>query len=177
MMAGRASWRAVALVALAAIVAAALGLYVGDARRSVPSLSSEALFALSLPDAAGQEQKLAQWRGKVLVVNFWATWCAPCREEMPQFVKTQAELGPRGLQFIGIAADDASKVKAFAQEIRLNYPALVGGFGAIDLSRTLGNTVMALPFTVVVDRAGNIVHTQLGPLAPAKLRSVLDRTL
>jgi peroxiredoxin len=81
------------------------------------------------------------------------------------------------VQFIGIAADDPSKVKTYGEEIGLNYPALIGGFGAIDLSRTLGNTVMALPFTIVVDRGGNIVHTQLGPLPPARLRAILDKSL
>jgi len=173
----RAGGRLIAVVALIAMVALAIGIYAGRALHPEPTLSTDALFALALPDAAGQEQKLAQWRGKVLVVNFWATWCAPCREEMPQFIKKQAELGSRGVQFVGIAADDAGKVRTYVDEIGLNYPALIGGFAAIDLSRTLGNHVMALPFTIIVDRHGNVVHTQLGPLAPAKLRAVLDKAL
>ena len=126
-----------------------------------------------LPDADGHEQALAQWRGKVLVINFWATWCAPCREEMPQFVATQARDGAKGVQFVGIAVDDVDKVRVFAREIGLNYPTLIGGYGAIELSRTLGNDLAALPFTIVLDREGRVVHTQLGPLRAAKLDGLL----
>ncbi len=111
------------------------------------------------------------------MVNFWATWCAPCRDEMPQFVRAQGEFGQRGLQFVGIAVDEPAKVRQFAQEIGLNYPALIGGFGAMELSKVYGNRLMALPFTVVVDRSGRIVHTQLGPLAPVKLHSIVKELL
>ena len=121
-------------------------------------------MGLALPDADGKEQRIDQWRGKVIVVNFWATWCAPCREEMPEFVQAQNTYGPKGLQFVGIADNQADKVRQFATEIGLNYPSLIGGFGAMELSKTLGNTIMALPFSVVVDRQGKIAHTQLGVL-------------
>ena len=136
-----------------------------------------ALFGVALPDLDGREQRLEQWRGKVLVVNFWATWCAPCREEMPQFVKAQSELGSKGLQFVGIAVDQADKAQQFAKEINLNYPTLVGGMGALQLSSTLGNDLMALPFTVVVDRDGKIVHTQLGPLKQAQLDALVAKLI
>ncbi|MDQ6621771.1 MAG: TlpA family protein disulfide reductase [Pseudomonadota bacterium] len=169
--------RAFVAGSIAGAVALAAGVYVGTAQHEPATLTTEALFGLSLPDAQGHEQKLSQWRGKVMVVNFWATWCAPCREEMPQFVKVQSELGGRGLQFVGIAADDASKVRAFAEELGLNYPALIGGFGAIELSKGFGNRLMALPFTIVVDRAGTVAHTQLGPLTAAKLHSVVQKLL
>jgi thiol-disulfide isomerase/thioredoxin len=111
------------------------------------------------------------------VVNFWATWCAPCREEMPEFMKAQSEYGAKGLQFVGIAVDQADKVDQYVKEIGLNYPALIGGFGAMELSRTLGNSLMALPFTVVVNRQGAIAHTQLGVLKPDKLNSVVKALL
>ena len=111
------------------------------------------------------------------MVNFWATWCAPCREEMPEFIRMQRELGGKGLQFVGIAVDQADKVRQFASEIGLNYPSLIGGFGAMELSRSLGNTVMALPFSVVVDRQGRVVHTQLGVLKPQKLDAILAQLL
>ena len=131
------------------------------------------LLALSLPDAAGKEQSIGQWRGKVVVVNFWATWCAPCREEMPEFVRAQTEFGGRGLQFVGIAVDQADKVDQFAKELGLNYPTLIGGYGAVELSKTLGNRLAALPFTIIVDRQGQVVHTQLGPLKSDQLRSIV----
>ena len=136
-----------------------------------------ALLSLSLPDTSGRQQSLAQWRGKVVVVNFWATWCAPCREEMPEFVKIQRELGPRGLQFVGIAIDQAEKVEQFASELDLNYPALIGGYAVVELSKTLGNPLSALPFTIVISRNGTVVRTQLGAFDPTKLRSTIDSLL
>lgn len=140
-------------------------------------LSSDRLFALELPDTAGVKQPLKQWRGKILVVNFWATWCEPCREEMPEFARAQSELGPRGVQFVGIAVDQADKVGRFAKEINLNYPALVGGYEAMELSRSVGNELVALPFTIVIDRNGRIADTHLGPMKPQQLRSILDKML
>jgi thiol-disulfide isomerase/thioredoxin len=135
------------------------------------------LLALSLPDASGQQQSLAQWRGKVMVVNFWATWCEPCREEMPEFVRAQREFGGRGLQFVGIAVDQRDKVVQFAKDLGLNYPALIGGYDAVDLSKELGNQLSALPFTIVIDRKGNVVRTQLGPFKAGNLRATIDSLL
>jgi len=135
------------------------------------------LLALALPDTSGKEVALTQWRGRILFVNFWATWCAPCREEMPAFVRLQTELAPKGLQFVGVAIDQPDKVREFVGEIGLNYPALIGGYGAMELSKTFGNAMMALPFTLVLDRSGRIVHTQLGPLRDAKLRSIVGELL
>ena len=169
-------------LAITAIVALGAGLYL-EQRTPVlpgaadPTLDGASLLALALPDAGGREQPLGQWKGKVLIVNFWATWCAPCREEMPQFVKAQQEFGARGLQFVGIAIDQPDKVQQFAAEINLNYPALMGGYGAIELSRTLGNRVGALPFTVVLDRSGRIVHTHLGPVKQGQLDAYIAQLL
>jgi len=136
-----------------------------------------AVFGLALPDADGKEQRFAQWRGKVLVVNFWATWCAPCREEMPLFMTAQRQFGAKGLQFVGIAVDSADKVREFVLETHLDYPTVVGGYGAIELSRTLGNRVGALPFTVIVNRSGQIAHVQLGPFDEAKLNAIVAQLL
>lgn len=170
------------LAAGAAAIALAAGVYFGRSTFGLDGpegggRDAATLLGVTLPDTAGTEQALAQWRGKVLVVNFWATWCAPCREEMPEFVRAQADLGGRGLQFVGIAIDSPDKVRPFVEEIGLNYPSLIGGYGAMELSKTLGNRLMALPFTVVVDRRGAIVHTQLGPLRDAQLRAIVGQLL
>lgn len=163
---------AAALGALALGIGAALVHSGNDATRD-----GSAILGMVLADSEGQRQALSQWRGKVLVVNFWATWCTPCREEMPQFVKAQARNGSKGVQFVGIAVDDPDKVRAFAKEIGLNYPALIGGYGAIELSKSLGNDLAALPFTIVLDRQGRIAHTQLGPIKNAKLDDLLATLL
>jgi len=154
-------------------LAAGFGLALWDRESADPS----ALLALSLPDLDGTPQSLMQWRGKVMVVNFWATWCGPCREEMPEFVRAQREFGPKGLQFVGIAVDQRDKVAQFAKEFDLNYPALIGGYEAMDVAKRLGNRLAGLPFTVVLDRQGRIVHTQLGPLKPGVLRSIVSDLL
>lgn len=178
-------WLVLAAVGLVALGA---GLYFGGGGRfgtppaPVPGTGGGAaevssLMGLALPDADGKEQRIDQWRGKVIVVNFWATWCAPCREEMPEFVQAQNTYGPKGLQFVGIAVDQPDKVRQFATEIGVNYPSLIGGFGAMELSKALGNNIMALPFSVVVDRQGKVAHTQLGVLKPGKLEAILKQLL
>jgi len=174
--------RWVIICALAGALALAAGIYVaGDWNESTTvdmrGKDAGALLGVSLPDTKGKDTPLAQWKGKVVVVNFWATWCVPCREEMPEFVKAQEELGGRGVQFVGIAIDQPDKVDAFAKELNLNYPALIGGFGAIELSKTLGNRLGALPFTVIVDRSGRISNTQLGRLKDPELRAILAQLL
>lgn len=174
--------RWIVLCSVAGMVALAAGLYFGHdtgepSTRNVAGSDAAALLGLSLPDTKGREQPLAQFKGKVLVVNFWATWCVPCREEMPEFVRAQHELGSRGVQFVGIAIDQPDKIDAFAAELQLNYPTLVGGYGAIELSKVMGNRLGALPFTVIVNRAGTVAHTQLGPLKEAQLRSILSQLL
>ena len=165
-------WAAVAAVAL---VALAIGMYFSP---GVPRESpATGLLGLALPDIDGREQRLEQWKGKVLVVNFWATWCEPCREEMPEFVKAQAALGAKGLQFVGIAIDQPDKIRRFSQDLKLNYPSLVGGYGALEVSKSFGNTIMALPFTLIIDREGQVAYTQLGPLKPGKLDAIVRKLL
>lgn len=142
--------------------------------RGTRARDGAAVFATTLPDLDGKETALSQWRGKILLVNFWATWCAPCREEMPHFVAVQSRDAGKGVQFVGIAVDQADKVREFVKEIKLNYPVLIGGLGAIELSKALGNELSALPFTIVLDRSGNVVHTQLGQLKARELDTLLE---
>jgi thiol-disulfide isomerase/thioredoxin len=170
------------LYALVALAAAGAGVWVNVSRQSeapadAPAVkqadASEALFALGLPDLSNQPQSLKQWRGKVLVVNFWATWCAPCREEIPMFVKMQERYAAKGLQFVGISIDQVDKTAEFARNFKINYPTLIGTFDTVELSRKAGNVRRALPYTVVVDRKGQIVATELGGLTVEKLEALI----
>jgi len=139
------------------------------------AIASAFVTPLSTPD--GGKASLSQWKGKVLVVNFWATWCAPCRKEIPDFIRLQESLGSRGVQFVGIAVDEADKVAAFVREVGLNYPTLVGELDAVEIARAMGNELGALPYTVVFDRDGNVVQVELGGTNEAKLRPVLTSLL
>jgi peroxiredoxin len=128
---------------------------------------------LVLPDSTGQAQALEQWRGKILVVNYWATWCPPCREEMPGFARLQAKFAAKGVQFVGISIDTAVKVAEFQKETPVNYPLLIGDTGAIDSSVALGNSRQALPFTAVIDRQGRVAAVKLGRFTEADLEPEL----
>jgi thiol-disulfide isomerase/thioredoxin len=133
------------------------------------------LWATSLPDSHGQEQALSQWRGEVLVLNFWATWCPPCREEIPDFMALRKQYQPRKVEFVGIAIDNAGSVAAFLREAKITYPILIGEGEAHALAQALGNASGALPFTIVVDRAGSIVLSHLGRLPRARLEGALQQ--
>jgi thiol-disulfide isomerase/thioredoxin len=167
--------RRITLLVLAGAIALAGG--IGLALWDHQAPDAKELLAISLPDTEGTQQPLSQWRGKVILVNFWATWCGPCREEMPEFVRAQQDLGPRGLQVVGIAIDQPDKVASFARELGLNYPALIASYETMEVAKPLGDRLLGLPFTVIVDRNGAVAHTQLGPMRPAQLRSILDKLL
>ena len=134
--------------------------------------------ALALAGAiAGISAGLYSYRGKVLIVNFWATWCAPCIEEMPELSDIQKETTARGVQVLGLAVDSADKVLEFNAKLQVLYPLLVLDAGGIATSRAFGNTSGALPFTVVIDRTGKIVDQTLGRFKKDRLMRVIERIL
>ncbi|HNQ04319.1 MAG TPA: TlpA disulfide reductase family protein [Thiobacillaceae bacterium] len=130
-----------------------------------------------LPGLDNREQALRQWRGKVMVLNFWATWCPPCLREIPGFKRLQQHLGPHGLQIVGVALDDADKARAFATRMDMPYPVLLGGVAAMDLGRAAGNPLGGLPYTAVFDRQGRCVATQVGEMPEARLRAIVEPLL
>ena len=148
----------------------------GDAV-AAQEVSAEPVFAASFKDLDGKPQPLSQWRGKVVVLNFWAPWCPPCREEIPDFIKLQDKYRERGLVFVGVALDEKIKVQAFADEIGINYPVMLGEMEAIELARKIGNRLGGLPFTVVIDRGGKIVASEVGGLTMARLEKVVSPLL
>ena len=169
-----------ALTTAVALVAGGSG-YAYNAWRTAAEAEARqavaALEAAELPNLDGKAQALRQWRGKLVVLNFWATWCAPCREEIPVFIRLQDRYGDRGLQFVGIAIDHPSKVRPYAAELGMNFPILVGWMEAIELARKLGNRSGVLPFTLVLARDGTIAMTHIGALKEAQLEPLLTSML
>jgi thiol-disulfide isomerase/thioredoxin len=124
-------------------------------------------------DGDDRPQTLARYAGKVVVVNFWATWCTPCREEMPGFVRLQSKWQGRGVQFVGLAQDEPAKVAAFGRELGINYPLWHGDVEVMDLSRRLGNRLGVLPHTVLLDAQGRVIESKIGMYDAAALDSRL----
>lgn len=166
------------VVIIAGLAALAVGGWLGWSRLQ-PSAGSgtDALWTAELADLAGRPVSLAAMRGKPLVVNFWATWCGPCKEEMPDFQKLAASDLGRKVQIVGIGIDNAANMKAFAEKLGISYTLLEGGAGGLDLLKTLGNQVGGLPFTLVIDPSGKAVVTRLGRINYEELRDASNRAL
>ena len=163
-----------ALIIAVALAAAAAGYLVSHLSHSDPSAARQ-LLALTLPDSDGKAQALQQWQGKILVVNFWATWCPPCREDMPGFSRLQSQLEGNGVQFVGIGIDSASKINEFSKTTPVSYPLLVGSPGLMEIMSLLGNEAGGLPFTVVFGRDGHQEQSRLGIWKEAELQALLGK--
>lgn len=135
----------------------------------------ESLPDFALPDPEGRETAIARWAGKVLVLNFWATWCPPCARELPHFSAAQQSLGGRGVQVVGIAVDRPEDVRAFLAERPVNYPILIADAAAVELARRIGNPTQGLPFTAIFDGRGRRVFSHTGELSAADLQAQLER--
>jgi thiol-disulfide isomerase/thioredoxin len=142
-------------------------------RESAPKQLAATLPTFQLADRDGKMRSLQDWTGKSLIVNFWATWCAPCRREIPLLEKIQVEYGPEGFQVIGIAADYRDKVLAYADEIGLKYPLLIGEQEALDAATAFGIEAVGFPFTIFADRQGRIVAAHAGELTEPEARVIL----
>ncbi|NEV63482.1 TlpA family protein disulfide reductase [Thiorhodococcus minor] len=133
----------------------------------------QALPDFRLLDLQGREVASNSWAGKVLILNFWATWCASCIDEMPMLIRAQQALREDGVQFVGIAADKVQDVKDFLVDHPVSYPILIADAEVVELSKRLGNRLEVLPFTVIFDRRGRRVFSQIGGLTAEELRAQL----
>ncbi|MEN9821009.1 MAG: hypothetical protein RL176_912 [Pseudomonadota bacterium] len=139
-----------------AIIAAAAGALIANWRTSVGSASHE-----------------ADWKNKVLVVNFWASWCPPCVEEMPALDKIQGEYDPKNMLIVGIGIDSPSNIRQFIETTIISYPIVLGGLGGNEINKMLGNPSGALPFTVVINPKGEIKSRKLGKISEDELRKMI----
>ncbi|MEN6584571.1 MAG: TlpA disulfide reductase family protein [Sulfuricella sp.] len=139
------------------------------------SATSAPLYAATFLGLDGQPVSLSQLRGKVAVVNFWATWCPPCRKEMPDLAAAYTKYHDRGVAFIGIAVEDNTElVQEFARAYKIEFPLATGKAEGIALLQTLGNSVAGLPYTLVLDTQGNVVDRKRGPISPDRLEQALQ---
>lgn len=155
--------------AVAGVAALAAGVWFARPAPQDPAL--EALWAVAYPTPAGPVLALADLRGQPLVVNFWASWCTPCREEMPDFDALRQQYRARGVEFVGIALDSPANIAAFLAQHPVSYPVVIGDGAANKLSTSLGGR--GLPHTVVLDAKGKIALNHVGRLPAAQLAAVL----
>jgi len=158
-----------------AVTAAAAGvaLQVLTRNQSEDATAIANLWALPLQDLEGKPQPLTRWKGKILVVNFWATWCEPCKEEVPALVRTQDKYDANNVQIVGISLDSAAKVQTFAKEFKIQYPLVIGSLESIEITRKLGNKAAVLPYTVVLDANGIVKARHLGGISAVQLDQVI----
>jgi thiol-disulfide isomerase/thioredoxin len=177
-----------ALVAVA-VIFGALGAMFGSKKDAAPVTTTMALtggqahtastnlYAQTLNDLSGKPQSLAQWKGKPLLVNFWATWCGPCVQEMPELSalanEEAANEASKRFNVIGLGIDSPSAMSEFAAKHNIKYPLYVGGMGGTELSRAFGNTNGGLPFTVLIGADGQVRKTYLGKLKFDELKADL----
>lgn len=136
------------------------------------------LSEFSFPDLAGVSRASQAWQGKIIVLNFWATWCPACLKEIPAFMALQSQYGDEKVQFVGIALDDVAAVRDFQEKNAVNYPLLIAGdWAGFALAKKLGNLMSAIPYTVVVNSAGIIIYRHMGEMSASDLNSVVEPLL
>ena len=150
--------------------AAGVGAVVGALALQSGTGAAEFLVA-SFPDLSGRARRLSEWRGRRLVCNFWAPWCAPCREELPLLDAAWHKYSPRGVELLGIGIDTAPNIREYLKVVNIGYPVLVGEASGLALMRSLGNRGAGLPFTVLLDPEGRVRQTKLGAYTAAELHS------
>ncbi|MGH8292712.1 MAG: TlpA disulfide reductase family protein [Gammaproteobacteria bacterium] len=146
---------------------------------AIPAMSVAEALTVPMNDLQGKPHSLDDWRGKVVLVNFWATWCPPCREEVPLLVKLQAKYAAQGLQIVGIATDEQSEqdVRDFLKRMAVNYPILMGGTHSADIVNALGGDFIGLPVSVVLEPDGSVFRIKAGAMEPMGAENLIRAAL
>jgi thiol-disulfide isomerase/thioredoxin len=161
------------LYAGVAVAAAAVGAGVAWQRESREGLSApafEQLWSSEFETPTGEVLALKTYQGRPLVINFWATWCTPCIEEMPLIDAFFRQNETKGWQVIGLAIDQPSRVRQFLGQFPVSYATALAGMNGTELGKILGNDVGGLPFTVVLDAKGDLIQRRLGKLTPGDIK-------
>ena len=127
----------------------------------------------AMKDLDGNIRNITDWRGKVVLLNFWATWCPPCLKEIPDFIELQNQYKNADFQIIGIAMDNIDAVKTFVASQGMNYPVIPAETEAIELGQRYGNKIGALPYSVFINKNGDVTHTIVGELSKIKAEKIL----
>jgi thiol-disulfide isomerase/thioredoxin len=166
-----------AVVLLIAIAALGYLLYDRMAQNAMPVAPDPALsgpIEFTLADLDGKPRQFSEWDGKARLVNFWATWCAPCRREIPLLKKIQAKYGENNVQVIGVAVDFVEQVTAYAEDAEFNYPILVGQEDAMAAAEATGIDFIGMPFTMIVAPDGKLIKTHLGEIVEEDLELIVE---
>ena len=142
---------------------------------SEPSI--KAFFANSWQTPEGKPANTDNWPGKVLVVNFWASWCPPCVEEMPTLDQISKEYATKNVLFVGIGIDSPSNIREFLQKTPVSYPIVIGGLEGSNLAKQMGNSQGALPYTIIISPSGKSTFTKLGKISEDELKKAINSTL
>ena len=165
------------ILALVALIMLAAGIVIGMWRIKPQSNVAPAdwVFELSFPDAEGKQIGMSAVRGKFTMINFWATWCPPCVEEMPELSRFHEEMSPTGVHVIGLAVDAPSNVREFLSSRRFSYPRLITGASGTELAKRLGNAIDALPYTVLIDDKGAVLKQKVGRIREEEMKSWISQ--
>jgi thiol-disulfide isomerase/thioredoxin len=144
-----------------------------QAAAPAPARVPEVRPLFTLKDAEGRPRSIAEWDGKALMINFWATWCPPCRREIPLLNALRADYGSRGFEVVGVAVDFREDVLAYMKEMPIDYPVLIGEQDGLDAARAFGMETIGFPFTVFTDSRGRIVTVHVGELHPPEASVIL----
>lgn len=139
--------------------------------------STQALFSATLPDEKGRPQALKQYAGKIVVLNFWATWCGPCREEMPELSKLNDAYKDKNVVVLGVAIDDVGAVSEFTKETKVSYPLFAADMEGMHYATNLGNDKDVLPYTVIIKADGAVAKTYFGRVTKPLLEETLSQLL
>ena len=137
------------------------------------SKSTQPLFAATFPDENGKPQSLKQYAGKIVVLNFWATWCEPCREEMPELSALHDAHKSKNIEVLGVAVDDVAAISEFTKETKVSYPLFAADMQGMEIAMLLGNDKSVLPFTVIINADGSVAKTYFGRISKALLEQTL----
>ena len=173
----RRQWIIVSLIGLLALIAGVLSSQWVSRTGLASDPAIKAFFANPWQTPSGQSIKSEEWQKKVLVVNFWASWCPPCVEEMPTLDQLQKDFLQQNVLFVGIGIDSPSNIREFLIKTPVSYPILIGGLEGSNIAKQMGNPSGALPYTVIINTKGKAVYSKLGKISEDELRKAIKSAI